>query len=45
MANLRISAFGDSEETSSRMGKLVEFFWDGASWRFATPRFVVQRLP
>lgn len=38
MANLRISAFGYSEETSSRMGQLVEFFWDGASWRFATPR-------
>lgn len=38
MANLRISAFGYSEETSSRVGKLVEFFWDGASWRFATPQ-------
>jgi len=38
MANLRISAFGYSEETSSRVGQLVEFFWDGGSWRFAAPR-------
>ncbi len=38
MANLRISAFGYSEENGGRVGKLIEFFWDGASWRFATPR-------
>ncbi len=38
MANLRISAFGYSEETSSRRGQLIEFEWDGASWRFAAPR-------
>jgi hypothetical protein len=38
MANLRIHAFGYSEETSSQKGQLVEFSWDGASWRFATPR-------
>ncbi|MFO0691305.1 MAG: hypothetical protein U0900_21580 [Myxococcota bacterium] len=40
MANLRISAFGQSEENTSagRIGKLVEFQWDGASWRFAPTR-------
>ncbi|MBK7952360.1 MAG: hypothetical protein IPK00_27315 [Deltaproteobacteria bacterium] len=40
LANLRISAFGYSEENTSagRVGKLVEFHWDGASWRFAAPR-------
>ena len=38
MANLRINAFGYSEELGSRKGQLVEFFWDGASWRFAAPR-------
>lgn len=40
MANLRISAFGQSEENTSagRVGKLVEFQWDGASWRFEAPR-------
>jgi len=38
MANLRINAFGYSDEVSGRPGKLVEFFWDGAAWRFAAPR-------
>ncbi|MEZ4331999.1 MAG: hypothetical protein R3F35_09590 [Myxococcota bacterium] len=38
MANLRINAFGYSEENGSRAGQLVEFHWDGGAWRFATPR-------
>ncbi len=38
MANLRINAFGYSEENGSRVGQLVEFYWDGATWRFAQPR-------
>lgn len=39
-ANLRISAFGQSEENSGagRVGKLVEFQWDGVAWRFAPTR-------
>ncbi|MEZ4278475.1 MAG: hypothetical protein R3F21_02515 [Myxococcota bacterium] len=38
MANLRISAFGYSEQDSGPVGQLIEFHWDGASWRFAAPR-------
>ena len=38
MANLRINAFGYSEENDGRTGKLVEMIWDGAQWRWGAVR-------
>jgi hypothetical protein len=38
MANLRINAFGYSEETETQAGKLVELIWNGAYWSFGAVR-------
>jgi hypothetical protein len=38
MANLRINAFGYSEEKGSQVGKLVELAWNGSSWNFGAVR-------